>query len=151
MVNRVRLVYFKPVVLSLGCRCNRLLCYAGCSISQGRQRPGAGIWVCSFSSIRYEVEVGLLEQYMIKSLVNGRASVMCRLFEGNRMMKMRCSPDRVDVEGNLYLFDPKTFCVFDLRAVSVYGIPHPHVGLRHNQQAIAFVPWTPCSHQFGPD
>jgi hypothetical protein len=47
--------------------------------------------------------------------------------------------DRVDVIANLYLFVPKkSLHVFDRRAV--YGIPHPHVGLPHTQQAIAFFP-----------
>jgi hypothetical protein len=32
--NRVRLIYFRPVVLSFGCRYNRLLCCARWSISQ---------------------------------------------------------------------------------------------------------------------
>ncbi|KAJ0146379.1 Uncharacterized protein HZ326_10961 [Fusarium oxysporum f. sp. albedinis] len=40
--NRVRLIYFRPVVLSFGCRYNRLLCF----------------------------EVGLVEPGMIKNLVN---------------------------------------------------------------------------------
>lgn len=68
--NRVRLIYFRPVVLSFGCWYNRLLFCARWSISQESQRLGAGIWVWSCSSITYQVEVGLVEPGMIKNLVN---------------------------------------------------------------------------------